>query len=658
MKKHKSFPLVLSAVLAMSALSFPAQQVTAYDKTVTFAQLSPAVNGGEPVRGVDISSILAIEDAGVTFRDDAGDPVDLFRILAEHGVNYIRVRVWNQPDDGMGHSYGGGNNDVAVAAEIGRRAATHGMKLLVDFHYSDFWADPEKQHPPKAWNGYSVSEKGAAIYDFTLKSLQTIREAGADIGMVQVGNETNAVFCGEDDMYEICKLFTAGCNAVRDFDPAILRVLHFADPSTGYYDWYAKVLNECSVDYDVFATSYYPYWHGTADNMSSVLKKIADSYGKYVMVAETAYPYTNEDGDTFGNVVSAASPNATFRYEISVEGQAECLTDVFQAVADVGEKGIGAFYWEPAWLGVPDISWEEQNKLWETHGSGWATGYAGGYDSSATKTGGSSYDNQALFDFYGKPLESLEVFSRIYPQVYRYAPENAALLKNGSYTLQNLGSHLYLNADIAGNVIQSETEAVWHLTSRSDGSYDLSYGDKRLIISDTADGGSSVRLGDRANSLRIAETGSGYVLFTGEDTCLDVFDRSISAGAWVTYSKSLLAESQQFVLKLVEEDVLPTEPAAPPPTQSPTTHPLSPPTEPFLPPTISPTEHAEHLPGDVYQDNAVNLTDVILLQKYLLGVEKINAVQGKAADLNADGIVDVLDLVLLKRIIIGQEVKP
>lgn len=652
MKKHKIIPLLLSAVLSLSALPCSAQTAYAYDKAVTFSQLSPAVNGGEPIRGVDISSILAIENAGVVFRDENGQPGDIIAILAEHGVNYIRVRVWNQPDDGNGHSYGGGNNDVAAAAEIGRRAAMHGMKLLVDFHYSDFWADPEKQNPPKAWNGYSLSEKGAAIYDFTLKSLQTIREAGADIGMVQVGNETNAVFCGEDDMYSICELFTAGCNAVKEFDPAILRVLHFADPSTGYYDWYAKVLNECNVDYDVFATSYYPYWHSTAENMSAVLKSIADTYGKYVMVAETAYPYTNEDGDTFGNVVSASSPDATFRYEISVEGQAECLTDVFQAVADVGDKGIGAFYWEPAWLGVSGISWEEQSKLWETHGSGWATGYAGEYDSSATKTGGSSYDNQALFDFNGNPLDSLEVFSRIYPQAYRYSAENEANLKNGTYTLQNLGSRLYLDADTARNVIQSETEALWHLTRLADGSYDLTYENRHLVISDAADGGSSVRLGEHAQGLYIAETGGSYVLFTDVANCLDIFDRSTSAGAWVTYSKSLLSDSQQFVLTLAEEDVPPTEPATFLPTEPPVL-PTEPPTELFQPPTMPPTEHEERLPGDVYQDNSVNLADVILLQKYLLGIEKMNTVQGIAADLDGNGVVDVFDLVLLKRIVIG-----
>lgn len=121
-------------------------------------------------------------------------------------------------------------------------------------------------------------------------------------------------------------------------------------------------------------------------------------------------------GVTFGNAVSEDSDSAVFQYDISVEGQAQCLTDVFQAVANVGEKGIGVFYWEPAWLGVNSISWEEQSSLWKKYGSGWATDYAAEYDASVTGAGGSSYDNQALFDFEGNSLQSLPVFRNTYPQ--------------------------------------------------------------------------------------------------------------------------------------------------------------------------------------------------------------------------------------------------
>ena len=537
MKKLCAF---LSALLMMTAPLQTIQVSANYDKIVTFTQLDKTVNGGEPIRGADISSILALEESGVVFHNNIDyAEEDIFKLLSDYGVNYIRVRVWNQPHDSEGHSYGGGNNDVKTAAEIGRRAAKYGMKLLVDFHYSDFWADPEKQRTPKAWKNYSVDEKGSAIYYYTLESLQTIRKAGADIGMVQIGNETNGVMCGENDMYEICKMMKAGCNAVQDFDADVLRVLHFADPSSGQYPWYAKILNECEVNYDVFATSYYPYWHGTTENLTSVLKHIADSYDKYVMVAETAYPYTSDDGDKFVNVISEDSANATFRYEISVDGQAECFTDVFQAVADIGEKGIGAFYWEPAWIGR-DIVYGEQVRSWETYGSGWATSYASDYDDSITSAGGSSYDNQALFNFWGYPLDSLNVYRRIYPQKYTYDKADSSAPVPGIYTLKNQNSQLYLSADQNGNIIQSEIPCEWHLERLT-----LENGQALTIVSDNSDGKNTVRTGETAQSFRFVQNANDTCcLMTTDTLCLDIFDESTDSGAWVTYSKAFRSESQ------------------------------------------------------------------------------------------------------------------
>ena len=627
--KHFFRTAAAGILLLQTALLVPAAGVrAAQPDTVSYEAMDPSFNSGEPVRGVDVSSILAIEDAGVVFYDDAGRPADLFSVLADHGVNYIRVRVWNQPDDGNGHSYGGGRNDAAAAAEIGRRAAQYGMRLLVDFHYSDFWADPEKQTVPKAWSGYSFEEKQAAIYSYTLESLRTIRAAGADIGMVQVGNETNCVFCGEQDMYRICDLFASGCAAVHDFDPDVLRVLHFANPShAADYAWYASVLSEKGVDYDVFATSYYPYWHGTTENLTTVLGGIAQSYGKYVMVAETAYPYTDEDGDTFGNVVSSTSPETDFAYEISVEGQTQCLTEVFRAVAAVGEKGIGVFYWEPAWLGCAGIGWSEQKERWASCGSGWATDYAAEYDSSAS-LGGSSFDNQALFDFSGRPLPSLNVFGRITPQAYAPDLSGAVTLPDGVYTLRNAGSGLYLGTDEAGNILQTEQPAEWVLRADADGCT-LSTGSGQMVLGDGSDGRSSVHL-DAASPQHftvIPQEDGTCLLLTDGDHCLDIHDRSSYAGAWVTYNRILRTDSQRFVLTLVEAL----------PTQAPT----EPPAQPGIPER-----------GDIHRDGRVDLTDLIALQRHLVRITSLSAGQVQAADLNADGAVNVLDLCLLRQVLL------
>jgi arabinogalactan endo-1,4-beta-galactosidase len=368
------------------------------------------------IKGVDVSSIISLENSGVTFKNTAGEVQDIFKTLADSGVNYVRVRVWNDPFDSNGNGYGGGNNDLATAIEIGKRATENGMKLLVDFHYSDFWADPAKQQAPKAWENYSFEEKKKAVYDYTKTSLEAMLANGIDIGMVQVGNETNGAFVGEKDWTKMSALFNEGSKAIRDIDKNILVALHFTNPeSSGRYTTIAETLNKNGVDYDVFASSYYPFWHGTLSNLTSVLKNVANTYGKKVMVAETSYAYTAEDGDGHGNTAPKNS-GQTLNYPITVQGQATSVRDVIEAVVNVGDAGIGVFYWEPAWLPVGPANQLQQNKLlWEKYGSGWATSYAAEYDphDAGQWYGGSAVDNQALFDFNGKPLPSLNVFNYV-----------------------------------------------------------------------------------------------------------------------------------------------------------------------------------------------------------------------------------------------------
>lgn len=390
------------------------------------------------IKGVDVSSYLSEIDSGVQYKDFEGNILDkagFFQLLKESGVNYVRVRVWNNPYqtiDGSQYGYGGGNNDVAKAAEIGKLAADAGLKTLVDFHYSDFWADPAKQKAPKAWSRYTLEEKKQAVVEFTTASLNTIIEAGADVGMVQVGNETNNGIAGETSWANMCEIFNAGSKAVREVsnirygsNDNIKVALHFTDiQKAGNYANIAKTLNDNGVDYDVFASSYYPFWHGATSNLTSVLSEIASTYDKEVMVAETSYGYTYEDGDGHGNTLEEGKDSLAITYPISVQGQATEVRDVIQAVADIGAAGIGVFYWEPAWIpvGVYDKTAEdaqlvlETNKqLWETNGSGWASSYAGEYDpeDAGVWYGGSSWDNQAMFDFYGNPLPSLNVFKYV-----------------------------------------------------------------------------------------------------------------------------------------------------------------------------------------------------------------------------------------------------
>lgn len=167
-------------------------------------------------RGMDASAVLALENSGVKYYNFDGEKQDVFMTLAQAGVNYIRLRVWNDPYDENGNGYGGGNNDVATAIALGQRATKYGMKVCIDFHYSDFWADPKKQFVPKAWEGMDIEKKSDALYNFTLESLTQLLDAGVDVGMVQIGNEINNGMSGETDVANVRKLLTAGSKAVRE----------------------------------------------------------------------------------------------------------------------------------------------------------------------------------------------------------------------------------------------------------------------------------------------------------------------------------------------------------------------------------------------------------------------------------------------------------
>ena len=409
------FSLLLSAVLLFAgcAQTIEVTDVSPKEKIEGSTVFVEKVEGLEEdfILGMDASCVPALEASGVKYYNFDGREQDVFRTLAENGINYIRVRVWNDPFDSSGRGYGGGNCTIDTALEIGKRATAYGMKLLVNFHYSDFWADPGKQMAPKAWKGMEIEEKAQALYAYTRDSLKKLKQAGVAVGMVQIGNETNGHFCGEKTWFNMQQLFSAGSRAVREVFPDALVAVHFANPEkAGSYDTYAAKLDYYKVDYDVFASSYYPFWHGSLENLSQVLTGIHNTYGKKVMVMETSYAYTPEDTDFNGNTISDGSA-VTKDYPYTVQGQTRSVQNVIKTVASI-PGGIGVVYWEGTWITVGQNSWEENHEKWEQFGSGWASSYAAGYDpeDAGKYYGGSAVDNQALFGPDGKPLESLRVF--------------------------------------------------------------------------------------------------------------------------------------------------------------------------------------------------------------------------------------------------------
>lgn len=365
------------------------------------------------IRGMDASAVLSVEKSGAKYYGYDGKEQDVFETLAESGVNYIRLRVWNDPYDENGNGYGGGDNDVATAIELGKRATQYGMKVNIDFHYSDFWADPKRQHAPKAWEGMSADEKADVLYDFTKESLTQILDAGVDVGMVQVGNEINNGMSGETDVPAVMGLLSAGSRAVREiadsYGKDIRIVLHYTNiEDNEEVDTMAANLKEYGVDYDIFGLSYYPFWDGTNENMQNVAKNIMDRYGKKVVIAETSYCYTEKDGDGFGNSFDGIE-DAVDGYAPTVQSQATMIRDICAAANEVGV--IGVFYWEGTWIPVGSAD-QDNSALWEKYGSGWASSYSAEYDpdDAGLYYGGCSWDNQAMFDFTGHPLPSLNVF--------------------------------------------------------------------------------------------------------------------------------------------------------------------------------------------------------------------------------------------------------
>ena len=181
--------------------------------------------------GMDASSLLVEEKSGVKYYDFDGNEQDPLKTFADSGINYIRLRVWNDPYDENGNGYGGGNNDLPTAIELGKRATEYGMRVMIDFHYSDFWADPKRQHAPKAWEGMSVEEKSSALYDFTKDSLTKLFDAGVDVGMIQIGNEINYGMSGETRLENVIELLKSGSKAIRevseDYGKDIDIVVHY-----------------------------------------------------------------------------------------------------------------------------------------------------------------------------------------------------------------------------------------------------------------------------------------------------------------------------------------------------------------------------------------------------------------------------------------------
>lgn len=364
--------------------------------------------------GVDASMVKTVEDNGGVFYNKEGVEQDVFQIMADNGVNFFRVRIWNAPYDLYGDPFGGGNIDTSEAIAMSKRAQAAGMNVMVDLHYSDFWADPEKQRTPNAWALKNKDELVTAVEQFTSQTLNAFKSAGVNVQAIQIGNEINngmlfpigkIDWANKTNSFKVLSdLLKAGIKGAKASMPDIYTVIHLANG--GSWDEFRAFFNEMTtnnVNYDMIGASYYPYYHGTLENLKNNLNNIAETFKKPVIVAEMSYGFTTEYNQYSSNIYNAEMEEAG-KYKTSVQGQATAIHDVVKILSEVPNKlGLGIFYWEPAWLPVPNAGWATAK------GQAWVETGDANKDGSYTD-GKATWSNQALFSYTGKMLPSLQTF--------------------------------------------------------------------------------------------------------------------------------------------------------------------------------------------------------------------------------------------------------
>lgn len=408
------------------------------------------------IRGIDISSYTALKKAGVKYYDNEGKEASLLKVLSDNGVNYIRIRIWNDPYNEKGETYGGGSNDVKAGLEIAKEATKYNIKVLLGFHYSDFWADPAVQLLPKDWKKDKDNQEKMClnVYKFTKETLEQFKDAGADIGMVQVGNEISQGMMGimhktkanvwqeEEKSTIIDSYLSAGARAVRECTPDALVAIHLDNLNLGMYKDAMNAWERDNVDYDVLGASSYAFWAGK--NMLENVRKAGEyvaSRGKLFAVLETSWLNSQKDAD--GTVNMANNTNGAV-YKVGPQGQADMLSDLYNAILS-NDNGLGAFYWEGAWIPVRAgwVNWKYNKEMANEFGTGWAAENAEGYYPTSKLYynenpvwGGNSWDNQTLFDDKGYPLDSLRFYRDAISSNTKYSRVVVALCDKNNNVLE------------------------------------------------------------------------------------------------------------------------------------------------------------------------------------------------------------------------------
>ena len=341
----------------------------------------------EFAKGFDASYVKRVEDKGGVYKTADGRVRDVFEILAANGVNYVRFRLWNNPPDG--------HCDKTEVLALAARTRAAGLKIMIDFHYSDSWADPGKQNKPAAWESLSFEQLNQSVYDYTYDVVNSIIQQGTPPDIVEVGNEiTHGMLWPDghvimnDPTYDtaaqwsnLATLVNSGINGVKATGSNAKIMIHIASGADAEMRWFFDNLIANGIDFDILGLSYYHNWHGTFSEFSANLSDMAARYGKPILIAETSYPFTLGWNDWTNNIVGLEEQLAS-GYPATVEGQTAFLQTVVDMTKAIPNgQGMGVFYWGGEWIST-----------------------------APQDPDGSTWENQALFDFNSEALRTFKVF--------------------------------------------------------------------------------------------------------------------------------------------------------------------------------------------------------------------------------------------------------
>ena len=286
----------------------------------------------EFVKGADIGWLQQMEATGYKFYNDSGKQEDCFKILKDHGINTVRLRTWVNPSDNKGS----GHNSKAETVAMAVRAKQWGMKVMINFHYSDSWADPGKQKKPAAWEGHSFPVLLKDVYDYTYEVMTALKTAGVTPEWVQVGNETPGGMIypegSTSNWQQLAQLINQGYDAIKAVSPQSKVLLHLdrGNDSARFVSWFDNA-RKYGAKYDIIGLSYYPWWLDgkpdytlSIDDLAANMNNLVKRYGKEVMVVEVG----GED----------SKPDNTYNMLVAVQQKVKAVPN---------GKGLGVIYWEP-----------------------------------------------------------------------------------------------------------------------------------------------------------------------------------------------------------------------------------------------------------------------------------------------------------------------